>query len=129
MTIEQTIEIPANHRLTIEVPREIPVGRTIITFTPAPKISATSSPADNSERPTPISDRLLGLASGAGDISLKEDAQPLKPIPKDGNGKILLTQSMKEELLADETLRSLTCILHTDMTIDEIRNERLAKHL
>jgi hypothetical protein len=27
MTIEQIVEIPANHRLTIEVPPEIPVGR------------------------------------------------------------------------------------------------------
>jgi hypothetical protein len=27
MTIEQTVEIPANHRLTIEVPPEIPAGR------------------------------------------------------------------------------------------------------
>jgi hypothetical protein len=60
---------------------------------------------------------------------VREDVQPLKPIPKDGNGKIRLTQSMKEELLADETFRSLTGILHTDITIDEIRYERLAKHL
>ena len=35
MTIEQIVEIPANHRLTIEVPREIPVGKAIIAFTPA----------------------------------------------------------------------------------------------
>jgi hypothetical protein len=37
MTIEQTVEIPANHRLTIEVPPEIPEGKTrvIIQF-PAP---------------------------------------------------------------------------------------------
>jgi hypothetical protein len=35
MTIEQTVEIPADHRLTIEVPREIPAGRAIIAFTPA----------------------------------------------------------------------------------------------
>jgi len=35
MTIEQTVEIPANHRLTIEVPREIPAGRAILAFTPA----------------------------------------------------------------------------------------------
>jgi len=35
MTIEQTIEVPASRRLTIDVPREIPVGRTIIAFTPA----------------------------------------------------------------------------------------------
>jgi hypothetical protein len=35
MTIEQTVEIPASHRLTIEVPREIPAGRAILAFTPA----------------------------------------------------------------------------------------------
>ena len=35
MTVEQTIEVPASHRLTIDVPREIPAGRTIIAFTPA----------------------------------------------------------------------------------------------
>ena len=28
MTITQTVEIPASHRLTIDVPREIPAGRT-----------------------------------------------------------------------------------------------------
>jgi hypothetical protein len=36
MTIEQTVEVPASRRLTIDVPREIPVGRTVIAFTPAP---------------------------------------------------------------------------------------------
>jgi len=35
MTITQTVDIPADYRLVIEVPREIPPGRTIITFTPA----------------------------------------------------------------------------------------------
>ena len=30
-------------------------------------------------------------------------------------------------MLADEVLRSLTGILHADMTADEIREERLAK--
>jgi hypothetical protein len=34
MTIEQTVEIPADHRLTIEVPREIPAGRAVLAFTP-----------------------------------------------------------------------------------------------
>jgi hypothetical protein len=28
MTIEQTVEIPADHRLTLEIPREIPAGTT-----------------------------------------------------------------------------------------------------
>ena len=35
MTIEQTVEIPANHRLVIDVPREVPAGKAVITFTPA----------------------------------------------------------------------------------------------
>ena len=35
MVIEQTVEIPANHRLVIDVPREVPAGRAVITFTPA----------------------------------------------------------------------------------------------
>ncbi len=34
MSITQTVEVPASHRLTIDVPREIPAGRTIIAFTP-----------------------------------------------------------------------------------------------
>ena len=35
MTITQTIEVPANRRqMTIDIPREIPAGATIITFTP-----------------------------------------------------------------------------------------------
>jgi len=35
MTITQTVEIPAEGRRTIEVPREVPAGKTIIAFTPA----------------------------------------------------------------------------------------------
>jgi hypothetical protein len=38
MTIEQMVEIPVSHRLVVEVPREIPAGRTILAFTPAPAI-------------------------------------------------------------------------------------------
>jgi hypothetical protein len=39
MSITQTIEVPESHRLTIEVPSEIPAGPVILTFTPkaAPK--------------------------------------------------------------------------------------------
>jgi hypothetical protein len=35
MSVTQTVEIPTSHKLTIEVPREVPPGRTILTFTPA----------------------------------------------------------------------------------------------
>ena len=50
MNITQTVDIPASRRLTIDVPREIPVGRTILTFTPAPDqksdVSAKSEARD-----------------------------------------------------------------------------------
>jgi len=36
MSVTQTVEIPASRRLIIDVPREVPLGRTIIAFTPAP---------------------------------------------------------------------------------------------
>jgi hypothetical protein len=34
MIITQTITVPANHRLTIDVPPEIPAGRVVVTFAP-----------------------------------------------------------------------------------------------
>ena len=40
MTIEQTIEVPASRRITLEVPPQIPVGPVILTFTPLAKAAA-----------------------------------------------------------------------------------------
>ena len=34
MTITQTVFVPENRRLFIEVPREVPTGQVILTFTP-----------------------------------------------------------------------------------------------
>ena len=35
MTLEQTVEIPANRRLIIDVPPEVPEGKAVIIFKPA----------------------------------------------------------------------------------------------
>jgi hypothetical protein len=35
MTIEQTIEVPASRRITLEVPPQIPAGKVFLTFIPA----------------------------------------------------------------------------------------------
>jgi hypothetical protein len=43
MTITQTVEIPASHKLTIDVPREVPEGPTVLAFTPAPKRKLTEA--------------------------------------------------------------------------------------
>jgi hypothetical protein len=40
MTIEQTVEIPVDHRLTLEIPFEIPAGRTILALTLIPVSAA-----------------------------------------------------------------------------------------
>ena len=89
MTITQTIEIPADHRLVIEVPREVPAGPALVAFTPVEE-----------ENPK-------GLRKGQ---------------------KIKLTKQMVEELMNGEVLRSLTGILHTETSADEIRAERLKKY-
>ena len=34
MTVEQTIDIPADRRITIDVPQHIPVGKAVLAFTP-----------------------------------------------------------------------------------------------
>ena len=69
MMIEQTVEVPVSHRLTIDVPREIPAGPTILAFRPA-----TVQKADKAKEKhgTPITDRLAGCLAGVGDIDIKE---------------------------------------------------------
>jgi hypothetical protein len=49
MVVEQTVEIPVSRRLIIEVPPEVPVGRTILTFTPAPEIPAAAKGQSKNE--------------------------------------------------------------------------------
>jgi hypothetical protein len=34
MSITQTVEIPPSRRLTIDVPKDVPVGQVVLTFTP-----------------------------------------------------------------------------------------------
>jgi hypothetical protein len=46
MTVEQIIDIPANRRITLEVPRTVPEGKTILRFTPV----STAMAIENSPR-------------------------------------------------------------------------------
>ena len=89
MTIEQTVEIPASHRITIDVPREIPAGKVKVELTFSPL--AVVHQVENRE-------------------------------------KIHLSKTMIDDLLQGEALRSLTGLLHTETSAEEIRAERLKKH-
>ena len=44
MTITQTVDIPADRRLVIDVPSEVPVGQVILTFTPASQVPLQPCP-------------------------------------------------------------------------------------
>jgi len=69
MMIEQTVEIPASHRLIIDVPSEIPAGPTILTFKP---VVAQGADKAREKRGTPITDRLAGCLAEVGDINIDE---------------------------------------------------------
>ena len=49
MTIEQIIEIPASRRITISVPRTVPEGKVILTFTPASVVKKRMTEAEEIE--------------------------------------------------------------------------------
>ena len=82
MTITQTVEIPADRRLIIDVPREVPAGKTILTFTPATtvpkatnkKIGMTRKELDEmlKNAHTPHSDALSGILSGIEDFTAQQ---------------------------------------------------------
>ena len=73
MTITQTVDIPADRRITLEVPREVPPGKTILAFTPASDRGVTGRKVESApESATPLTDSLSGILSSLGDISLEE---------------------------------------------------------
>ena len=77
MTIEQIIDIPADHRILFEflAPTEIPAGpaRIELKVTPVTEKQDIAVQENGSiEKATPRADRLLGIAAHLGDISLEE---------------------------------------------------------
>jgi len=100
MTIEQTIEVPADHRVFFEflAPREIPAGKTKVEMKLTPVVEKQDKPSlkNADDRATPHTDALLGILS--------------QPTP-----------------LADSLLGALSDA--GDITLEQIREERLAKHL
>jgi hypothetical protein len=67
MVVTQTVDIPADRLITLEVLREVPPGRTILTFTPAPVM-----PAFNPEKAREAIKNCTGLAKRMG-INLSSD--------------------------------------------------------
>ena len=77
MSITQTVKIPASHRLTIDVPREIPAGTTAwVELKVFPFVKNEDKPEPSLKSlagvETPIADSLLGVAANLGNITLDE---------------------------------------------------------
>jgi len=142
MVITQSITIPADHRLTIDVPPEVPAGPMVISF----------APVGTNPQGTPV---LFGCAKGQFLMAEDFDTLPTEYIGEvidfvgylrqktrrsafaeqktsENNDKIRLTRKELDKMLQDcpHTL-ALSGILSGvgDVDLDEIRMERLAKHL
>jgi hypothetical protein len=59
MVIEQTVEIPASHLLTLEIPSEIPVGRAKV------ELKFTSEPPVSRSAKRETAETLCGAAKGS----------------------------------------------------------------
>jgi len=58
MTITQTVDVPENRRITLEVPPQIPMGPVILTFTPVSVLKKRMSEAEEMELINRNADRL-----------------------------------------------------------------------
>jgi len=70
MTITQTVDIPADRRITLEVPREVPSGPVILTFTPASPAKKDSVPKKRKD-PRTIEEALQMAEEQAADPNRK----------------------------------------------------------
>jgi hypothetical protein len=96
MVMEMNIEIPASHRLVLELPASFPVGRAKIAVTPSRARVRAKKSVGNSGK------------------------QSKFPV---------VSQEMLDTLFEGSITQSLTGVLHLpDMTLEEIRAERLRKY-
>jgi hypothetical protein len=76
MTITQTVDIPASHRVFFEflAPKEIPAGpaRVELKVTPVLERQGKPVPEIGKKSATPLTDSLSGIFSELGDISLED---------------------------------------------------------
>jgi hypothetical protein len=138
MTIEQTVEIPADHRLMIEVPSEIPAGRAILAFTPA---GETRPRHRLTEQQGAAIEKYRGIAKGvlSSDESLEmrredfelEEAKYRRLFPEDDGNTRLVAAEKKDPPQPTSLADSLLGIAAQvgDISLDELRTERLSRYL
>ena len=88
MVITQTVEIPKNRLLNIKVPKEVPAGETILTFTPVAKAAMAED--------CPLCAKYRDPKSGA----LRPNAETIAAIKESRKTSTKLYNSL-EEMLVD----------------------------
>jgi hypothetical protein len=75
MTITQTVEVPNNRQIIIDVPKEIPTGRVILTFTPMaePVTKVQQSNTLEMYDSSPITDMIEFVDASSDDVNAAGD--------------------------------------------------------
>jgi hypothetical protein len=84
MVIEQTVDIPADHRIFLDVPPDIPQGKAWVELKVTPVYEEScGAEAEAAKSATPHADFLSGILAGAGDITLEQirDERLVKKYP------------------------------------------------
>ncbi|GHV96446.1 hypothetical protein AGMMS50293_27660 [Spirochaetia bacterium] len=102
MPMQQTIDIPDSHRLTLDVPQDVPVGRCRIVFFPEPPVPAKADP----EEPLPRVSRAEREERMKNDPVMQELDKPLKLdwswLPEGITPETLTHKDLREMRLRDK---------------------------
>jgi hypothetical protein len=124
MVIEQIVDIPADHRIFLDVPPEVPAGKARIELKVTPVHEERNGAEANVEgqtakSATPLTDRLAGTAAHLGDITLEQIRE--ERLRKDAGE--YTGESATPHL---DALSGIAAHLG-DITLEQIREERLSK--
>ena len=72
MTITQTVEIPADRRVILEIPPQIPEGKARVEFKVIPFVTENTPSPQGKAGATPHTDSLLSLLAGIGEVNISE---------------------------------------------------------
>ncbi|WP_010253685.1 hypothetical protein [Treponema primitia] len=104
MSIQKTIENPASYRITVDVPREMPVGPIILTFAPAPAASQKPIiPGEDNEDGLnlhPTAEQVTAAMAGVGKGTVQPSYDTLEEV-------LAAAEQRREAEKADPSLRSL----------------------
>ena len=78
MNIMQIVDIPADHKLTVEVPHEVPTGPAIIVFKPTIEAPSPLDPTEAVRRCTGITKRLGIRLSGDDFLTMRRQDKELE---------------------------------------------------